>query len=116
LADIYVDPVAWGQGVGQSLYAALRQLCVALGLRRTVAGGRLWGYHEQSVRMSPEDYVARVLRGDLRDRVLGSQLKAGFAVRGVLVGYLSDPRSRDCATLLEWIAPSSDTTRSLGSR
>jgi hypothetical protein len=52
--------------------------------------------------MTPEEYVARVLRGELRDRVLGSQIKAGFAVRGVLAGYLRDPRSRDCATLLEW--------------
>jgi ribosomal protein S18 acetylase RimI-like enzyme len=105
LADIYVDPAAWGQGVGQALYAALRSLCVALELRRIVAGGRLWGYHEHAARMTPEEYVARVLRGELRDRVLGSQIKAGFAVRGVLAGYLRDPRSRDCATLLEWSPP-----------
>jgi GNAT superfamily N-acetyltransferase len=104
LADIYVDPAAWGHGVGQTLYAAIRQLCVALGLRRIVAGGRLWSYHEQPETMVPEEYVARVLRGELRDRVLGSQMKAGFAVRGVLVGYLRDPRSRDCATLLEWLS------------
>jgi GNAT superfamily N-acetyltransferase len=105
LADIYVDPVAWGLGVGQTLYAALRQLCVGLGLRRIVAGGRLFSYHEQPARVTPEEYVARVLRGELRDRVLGSQLKAGFAVRGILVGYLRDPRSRDFATLLEWVGP-----------
>jgi GNAT superfamily N-acetyltransferase len=105
LADIYVDPVAWGNGVGPALYGALKELCAARGLRRTVAGGRLWGYHEQPAAMGPEDYVARVLRGELRDRVLGSQIRAGFAVRGVLVGYLRDPRSRDCATLLEWVRP-----------
>jgi GNAT superfamily N-acetyltransferase len=105
LADIYVDPSAWGQGVGQTLYAAIRHLCAGLGLLRIVAGGRLFSYHEQPAQMTPEDYVARVLRGELRDRVLGSQLKAGFVVRGVLVGYLRDPRSRDCATLLEWVRP-----------
>jgi len=109
LADIYVDPAGWGKGVGETLYAGLRELCVGLGLRRVVAGGRLWGYHEYAARMSAEEYVARVLRGEIRDRVLGSQIKAGFAVRGVLVGYLRDPRSRDYATLLEWVNPAHTT-------
>jgi GNAT superfamily N-acetyltransferase len=105
LADVYVDPAAWGKDVGETLYAALRELCVALDLKRVVAGGRLWGYHEYADRMTPQDYVARALRGEVRDRVLGSQLKAGFTVRGILVGYLRDPRSRDYATLLEWTNP-----------
>jgi hypothetical protein len=89
--------------VGQALYAALFGLASSLGSRRVVAGGRLWGYHEYAGRLSPEAYVARVTKGELRDRVLGSQLRAGFTVRGILVGYLPDPRSRDHATLLEWV-------------
>jgi hypothetical protein len=55
--------------------------------------------------MTAEAYVASVLRGELLDRVLGSQVKAGFAIRGVLPNYLKDPRSLDCATLLEWVNP-----------
>jgi GNAT superfamily N-acetyltransferase len=104
LADVYVDPAAWGKRVGETLYAAMRETCMALGVRRVVAGGRLWGYHEYADAMAPEDYVERVLRGEIRDRVLGSQLKAGFTVRGILAGYLGDPRSRDYATLLEWVS------------
>lgn len=105
LADIYVDPRGWGKRVGETLYATLRDLCFTLALRRVVAGGRLWGYHEYAARMSAKEYVARVLRGEIRDRVLGSQIKAGFTVRGLLVAYLHDPRSRDYATLLEWVRP-----------
>jgi ribosomal protein S18 acetylase RimI-like enzyme len=105
LADIYVDPAAWRRSVGSTLYAALRRLCIGQSLRRVVAGGRLWGYHAHADRMTPEEYVARVTRGELVDRVLGSQIKAGFAVRGILVGYLRDPRSCDYATLLEWVRP-----------
>ena len=103
LADVYVDPTAWGKRVGETLYSAMRDTCRALGLRRVVAGGRLWGYHEYAGAMTAEEYVESVLRGDIRDRVLGSQLKAGFKVRGILVGYLRDPRSSDYATLLEWV-------------
>jgi GNAT superfamily N-acetyltransferase len=105
LADIYVDPAHWGRGVGAALYAALFELCDALELRRVVAGGRLWGFHEHSDVMSPEEYVRRVVARELDDRVLRSQLKAGFAVRGILPGYLLDPRSKDYATLLEWQSP-----------
>ncbi|MGH7295258.1 MAG: GNAT family N-acetyltransferase [Polyangiaceae bacterium] len=105
LADVYVDPAGWGKGVSERLYAALKDTCVALGLRRVVAGGRLWGFHEYAGVLTAREYVERALHGEIRDRVLGSQLKAGFAVRGILEGYLRDPRSGDYATLLEWVAP-----------
>jgi GNAT superfamily N-acetyltransferase len=38
LADVYVDPAAWGKRVSEALYAAMRETCVALGLRRVVGG------------------------------------------------------------------------------
>jgi GNAT superfamily N-acetyltransferase len=105
LADIYVHPDCWGRGVGRALYGAFRELCTRLGLRRIVAGGRLWSYGEVAHLMSPETYVARVQRGELADQVLVSQLRAGFSVRGILPGYLHDWRSRHFATLLEWQNP-----------
>jgi GNAT superfamily N-acetyltransferase len=105
LADIYVDQSAWGQGVGRVLYAALFDLCRALGLARVVAGGRLYDYGEVADHMSAKEYVARVIDGELRDRVLVSQLRAGFSVRGILTGYLHDWRCRHFATLLVWENP-----------
>lgn len=105
LADIYVHPDCQGRGVGVALYSALRDLCRRLSLRRIVAGGRLWSYGDVAHLMSPDTYAARVVRGELRDRVLGSQLSAGFSVRGILPGYLHDWRSRHFATLLEWQNP-----------
>jgi GNAT superfamily N-acetyltransferase len=105
LADVYVAKAAWGRGVGTALYAELRTLCRELGLSRVVAGGRLWGYHAVAAEMAPEQYVAEVIAGKRIDRVLGSQIKAGFAVRGVLPSYLPDPKSCDFASLLEWVNP-----------
>jgi GNAT superfamily N-acetyltransferase len=105
LADIYVGPSFQGQRVGTALYRALTDLCKALRLAHVVAGGRLWGYTEVADQMSAHEYVARVVRGEMRDRVLSSQLKAGYAVRGLLQGYLHDWRSRHYATLLEWVNP-----------
>lgn len=102
LADVYVHPDFWGKGVAAALYEALWSLCRELGRARVVAGGRLWGYHEYADRLGAEEYVAEVLAGKIRDRVLCSQVRAGFVVRGVLPEYLQDARSRSYATLLEW--------------
>jgi GNAT superfamily N-acetyltransferase len=105
LADIYIDPRYWGHGVSKVLYAALRDLCRELKLDRIVAGGRLWGYVDVAQRMNPYQYVDAVLRGELQDRVLQSQLREGYAVRGLLRRYLHDWRSLSWATLLEWTNP-----------
>jgi predicted N-acetyltransferase YhbS len=109
LADVYVDRAAWGRGVGTALYEGLRALCRKLGLARIVAGGRLWGYHAVAHERTPEAYVEDVVLGVRVDRVLSSQLKAGFVVRGILPSYLPDPKSCDFASLLEWVNP--DRTR-----
>ena len=105
LADVYADPAAHGRGVGPALYGALFDLCKRKNLRRVVAGGRLWGYHEVSSQISPSAYVDEVVRGVRKDRVLTSQLRAGFRVRSVLTGYLDDWRSAGFATHLVWDNP-----------
>ena len=102
LADIYVDPKAWGTRVGPFLYQALKTLCREQGLGRVVAGGRMWSY--AGFAGTPEQYLAAVKRGEVADRVLTAQLRAGFEVKGILPGYLHDARSRSFATLLEWKA------------
>ncbi|HVJ94292.1 MAG TPA: GNAT family N-acetyltransferase [Labilithrix sp.] len=102
LADVYIDPAVRGMGIGSVLYDALFRLCERRRLARVVAGGRLWGYHEVAHRMSPAEYVDEVVRGARKDRVLTSQLRAGFTVAGILEGYLTDWRSAGYATHLFW--------------
>ncbi len=105
LADIYVDQAAWGAGVGRALYAALFALCRTQRLANVVGGGRLYDFVDAPAAMSPQSYVDAVIRGERRDRVLLSQLRAGFEVRGLLPGYLHDWRSRHTATLIVWWNP-----------
>jgi GNAT superfamily N-acetyltransferase len=110
LADVYVAEAAWGRGVGRALYEGLFTLCRELGLKRIVAGGRLYDYDEHADEMTPHAYIDAVVRGELRDRVLVSQLRAGFTVRGVLANYLHDWRSRHFASLLVWENPGAVAT------
>ena len=104
-ADIYVAPESQSQGIAHALYTARRELCESRGLRRMLAGGRLHGYSEHADSFSPEAYVRAVEDERLRDQVLSVQLREGFVVRGILRNYLRDPRSKNCAALIEWLNP-----------
>ncbi|HKY41024.1 MAG TPA: bifunctional GNAT family N-acetyltransferase/carbon-nitrogen hydrolase family protein [Polyangiaceae bacterium] len=104
-ADVYVHPDVRSQGVGAALYEARRSLCRRLNKRRILAGGRLWGYAEHGAGMTPEEYAARVAADELRDPVLSFQLREAFVLRGVMPNYIQDARSRNFATLIEWLNP-----------
>jgi len=104
-ASVGVDPGFRGAGIGAALYEARRRLCRRLNLRRILAGARLWNYHEHAGRMAPEEYVKQVETGKLKDLVLSFQLREGFAARGVLKQYITDPQSRNHACLIEWLNP-----------
>lgn len=104
-ADVYVDPDFQGKGIGAALYEARRALCKRLNLRRILAGGRLAGYAEKADELSPEEYVQKVKDGELTDSVLGFQMREGFIVRSVLHNYITDPVSKNHATLIEWLNP-----------
>lgn len=104
-ADVYVHPDARGKGVGAALYEARRRLCQRLNLRRILSGGRLWNYGEHAERYSPQEYAQRVAAGEIRDLVLSFQLREGFVLRGVMPNYLHDQRSRNHASLIEWLNP-----------
>jgi predicted amidohydrolase/GNAT superfamily N-acetyltransferase len=104
-ADIAVHPDYRGSGVAGRLYDARRRLLRRFNLRRFVAGGRIPGYRAHAGSLTPEQYVDRVIAGELKDMALNAHLKAGFHVRGVHMGYLRDDQSLDYATFLEMENP-----------
>jgi len=105
-AEVMVSPDVQRRGVGKLLYKARRDLVRHLGLRRIRAGARLRGYHRHAARMSPEEYVERVVRGELKDPTLSFQMREGFDVLAVVQGYLrNDPESLGYAAVIEWLNP-----------
>lgn len=103
-AEIMVKPTLQRSGIGQRIYDARRTLVERLGLLRIRAGARLRGYHRYAHRLSPEEYVMRVVQGRLHDPTLTFQLKHEFHVLAVVSGYLHfDPESRGYAAIIEWI-------------
>jgi predicted amidohydrolase len=55
--------------------------------------------------MTPQEYVAEVVRGKRKDPTLSFQLGNGLIVLDVVPQYLEDVESRCFATLLEWLNP-----------
>lgn len=103
-ADVMVAPDRQGRGIGKLLYAARRELVERLGLLRIRAGARLRNYHLYAQWMSAEEYVRKIVKGDIGDPTLSFQLHWGFHVLAVVPNYLNyDPESLGYAAVIEWI-------------
>jgi predicted amidohydrolase/ribosomal protein S18 acetylase RimI-like enzyme len=112
-ADMCVDPSARRRGVGSLFYEERKRIVKEHGLKRLLTGGRIPGYAEVAQLMSPQEYVADVVRGRRKDPTLSFQLANGLIVLDVVPKYLEDPESRGYATLLEWLNPEYTVTVSL---
>lgn len=104
-ADISVHPDFRGRGLGKRIYAARQTLVRQTNRRGIVAGGLIPGYARFKETLSVQEYVARVVAGELADPTLTFQLKAGFMVRGLIPNYIEDSASDNWATLIEWVNP-----------
>ncbi len=105
-AEVMVDPSRQGQGIGGLLYRARRKTAKKFGLLRIRAGARLRGYGAYADSMKPQEYVRRVVKGEVVDATLTFQLRRGFHVIAVIQGYLrDDAESRGYAAVIEWLNP-----------
>lgn len=110
-SDIAVHPDYRGQGIAAKLYQRRKSLLKRLNLRRMVAGGRIPGYAEYAKNISPQAYIERVKKGELKDMALSAHLKAGYEVKSVHYAYLRDGESMNYATFLEMFNPKFDPAK-----
>lgn len=103
--DITVLPEFRGQGIGRLLYEKRKGLVIRDGKRGIIAGGALPGYFEYKRSMPVDQYVAKVVAGELRDPTLTFQMENGFQVRGLLQNYLEDESDDGWAVLIVWENP-----------
>ena len=55
--------------------------------------------------MSADEYIDKVVAGELYDATLSFQLENGFRAMGAIPNYLSDPSVGDNAVLIVWDNP-----------
>lgn len=100
--DISVHPDYRGRGIGRHLYEARKDLVRRHGKKGIIAGGSLPGFLHHKGSLSVEEYVSRVVQGELHDPTLSFQLANGFEVRGILEDYMDDEADDGYATLIVW--------------
>lgn len=112
--EVCVDPDYRGYRLGNRLYNERKQLCISLGLKGIVFGGRLPSLAKRLKKYaSIEHYLAQVESKKKRDPVLSFQLHNGFEIIGVLPNYLpEDQESLGYAVHLVWHNPKVERTDS----
>lgn len=104
--EVGVDPDYRGLAIGRRLYEKRQEICQKFNLESILIGGRIPDYHKYADELTPDEYVQKVVQGELTDPVVTFQLKNGFEFVRVLPNYLpGDPESLDNAVLLEWKNP-----------
>src|SRR5487761_2074626 len=98
-ADMCVDRDTRRRGAGALFYEARKLLIKERGLKRLLTGGRIPAYSGVASQMTPQEYVAEVVKGRRKDPTLSFQLANGLVVLDVVPEYLEDPESRGFATL-----------------
>lgn len=110
-ADIAVHPDYQRRGVAMLLYKRRRSILKRFNLRRMIAYGRLPGYKDHAGKMTAEQYVAKVIKGELRDPALNAHLKAGYEVKKVQLDITVDRSSLNYSTFLEMPNPEYDVAK-----
>lgn len=105
IVDISVKPAFRKLDLGKLLMQAVYERVIHDGLDRVLGGGRMPGYHHYATQLTPEQYVERVLSGDLKDPVISFLLRCGRTPVGVVPNYLEDEESHNNALLMEWKNP-----------
>ncbi|CAH0347105.1 hypothetical protein BCI9360_03478 [Bacillus sp. CECT 9360] len=105
IVDISVKPKYRKFGLAKQMMQSMGHIVVEKKLDRLLGGGRMPGYHRYARELSPEQYVQKVLSGDLNDPVITFLLKCGRKPVGVLENYLKDKESLNYGTLMEWKNP-----------
>jgi len=106
--DISVHPEYRRRGIGQELYNLRKAVVKQFNKQGIIAGGVLPGFHKVQDEMSVEEYVKKVVDGELYDSTLSFQLRNGFEVRGILEEYFPHPESGHYASLIVWENPDFD--------
>ncbi|MGG4441066.1 GNAT family N-acetyltransferase [Brevibacillus fortis] len=105
IVDICIRPSFRKLGLGQQMMQAMYELVVQKGLRRLLGGGRMPGYGRYADQWTPEQYLERVLTGEVKDPVITFLMRCGRTPVQVVADYLEDEESRNYATLMEWKNP-----------
>jgi ribosomal protein S18 acetylase RimI-like enzyme len=105
IVDVCIRPSHRKLGLGKCLMQAMYELVIHRRLRRLLGGGRMPGYGQYADEWTAEQYLDKVISGEVKDPVITFLLRCGRTPLKVVANYLEDEESRNYATLMEWKNP-----------
>ncbi len=105
VVDISISPSFRKLGLGKWLMSSMYDVVIYKGLERLLGGGRMPGYYKHAHKMTPEEYIASLLDGRLKDPVITFLLHCGRTPIRAVANYLEDEESCNYGTLMEWKNP-----------
>lgn len=105
IVDISVRPKFRKLGLGKLMMQAMYHVVIEKGIDRLVGGGRMPGYHKVADQMTPEEYLAAIIKGEVMDPVITFLLRCGRVPLGIAKNYLDDEESCNNAVIMEWKNP-----------
>jgi GNAT superfamily N-acetyltransferase len=100
--DIAVLPQYQGNGVAGALYKARLALVSTYNLKGWYAGCLPMGYHKYKDILTPHQYVAKVIAGELRDPTISVQINRGLKPVGIIENYYDEEKTGGIAVLMVW--------------
>lgn len=105
VVDICVRPSQRKLGLGKWLMSSMYDVVVHKGVDRLLGGGRMPGYHKKKHEMTADQYLAAVVKGELKDPVITFLMRCGRTPVQVVANYLEDEESCHYGALMEWRNP-----------
>ncbi|KKK38204.1 acetyltransferase [Mesobacillus campisalis] len=105
VVDIGVSPPYRKFGLGKWLMLSMYEVVIQLGCDRLLGGGRMPGYHKKMNKMTADEYLDSVVRGELKDPVITFLLRCGRTPVQAVKNYLEDKESCNYGALMEWKNP-----------
>lgn len=105
VVDICVRPSYRKHKLGKVLMDSMYDVVVHKKLDRLLGGGRMPGYHKLASQLTPEEYLEKVVRGEIRDPVITFLLQCGRLPVTIVGNYLDDEESYNYGVLMEWKNP-----------
>ncbi|MCT8138222.1 GNAT family N-acetyltransferase [Anaerobacillus sp. CMMVII] len=105
VVDICIRPLFRKYKLGKILMDAMYDVVVHKRLDRLLGGGRMPGYHKFSSELTPEQYLDKVVKGEVKDPVITFLLQCGRTPVTIVENYLEDEESQNYGVLMEWKNP-----------
>jgi ribosomal protein S18 acetylase RimI-like enzyme len=105
IVDICIRPSFRKLDLGKLLMQSMYETVIHLNLDRLLGGGRMPGYHKFANELTPEQYIEKVVNGEIHDQVISFLLRCGRTPLVLVPGYLEDEESHHYGLLMEWKNP-----------